>query len=93
MYLDKRKKADGRGDMPDILTQIAQRDVTLTESESADKKLRAVAKGSRLVRRLTSREHAAFLMCNAWQNGYLMVGTAQVVVQKRDDGTVIAFKL
>ncbi len=77
--------------MPDILTRLAKEE-TLTGNEIADRKLRTVAK-SRLVRRLTPQEHTAVLMCNAWRNGYLMVGTAQVVVQKRDDGTIIAYKL
>lgn len=81
--------------MPDILTRIAEQDRAeqLTSSESANRKLRSVAKSAKVVRIITAAEMRAIKAAPGWQNGYIMVGRAQVVVNPREGGGYVARRL
>ena len=78
--------------MSDILTRLTQNTPDrLPDNMALRKKLHAITKGR--IRLLTFEEYTAVIECDAWQNGYLIIGTVQVVVQKRDDGSIAAFRL
>jgi hypothetical protein len=88
----------------DILSRLSKHSSEITGDEKLDQKLRSVAKYRGGKVRLLCEEEVEIIQArlerggsggssSVLNGGYIMVGTAQIAVQKRDDGQWVSFKL